>query len=236
MRIEQQPTFVLHARAYRETSLLLECLTRDFGRVGVVARGVRRERTRLHRSQLEPFQRLSMDLLLRGELGTLRAVESDGLPSRLTGDAGMSGLYLNELIVRLTARQDPLPAVFDGYDTTLRRLASGEPMGWTLRRFERDLLEALGYGMQLEYEGDTGEALLPGGSYRYEPENGAIIARPNEPHTIRGSDLLDLARDEAPDAAGQSALRRLMRQLITFHLGGGELRAWHVLGQAATRR
>jgi DNA repair protein RecO (recombination protein O) len=109
-------------------------------------------------------------------------------------------------------------------------------MGWTLRRFERDLLDALGYAMQLEYEGDTGEPLLPGASYRYEAEQGAVIARPNEPHTIRGSDLLDLARDVAPDTAGQSALRRLMRQLITFHLGGGELRAWHVLGQAAAKR
>jgi DNA repair protein RecO (recombination protein O) len=236
MRIEQQPLFVLHARAYRETSLLLECLTRDFGRIGVVARGVRRERARLHRSQLEPFQRLSMDLLLRGELGTLRAVESDGMPFRLTGDAGMSGLYLNELIVRLTARQDPQADIFDRYDATLRRLAAGEALGWTLRRFERDLLDALGYALQLEYEGDTGEALLPDGSYRYEPEHGAIIARANEPHTIRGSDLLDLARDVPPDAAGQAALRRLMRQLITFHLGGSELRAWHVLAQGGGRR
>jgi DNA repair protein RecO (recombination protein O) len=66
MRIEQQPAYVLHARPYRETSLLLECLTREHGRVGVIARGVRGEKARLKRAQLEPFQAIAMDLLLRG--------------------------------------------------------------------------------------------------------------------------------------------------------------------------
>src|SRR5579871_1599800 len=104
MRIEQQPAFVLHARAYRETSLLLECLTRDFGRIGVVARGVRSQRGRLQRSQLEPFQPLLMDLQFRGEMASLRGAEPAGPAPRLVGDAGLSGLYLNELVVRLTGR------------------------------------------------------------------------------------------------------------------------------------
>ena len=236
MRIDQQPTFVMHGRPYRETSLLLECLTRDHGRIGVVARGVRRERAKLQRSQLEPFQPMALDFLLRGELATLRAAEPIGQPMRLVGDALMSGLYLNELVVRLTARHDPQPAVFDAYGATLRRLADGEPVGWTLRRFERDLLDALGYALALEYEGSSGEPLIPGGSYRYEPELGAVPARPNEPLTVQGRDLLDLAADRCPDAAGLAALRRLMRQVITFHLGGGELRAWTVLGQGGVRR
>src|SRR5580698_10502156 len=110
MLLEQQPAFVLHSRPYRETSLLLECLTRDHGRLGVVARGVRSERSergRLQRSQLEPFQSLALDLQLRGELATLRGAESVAAPLRLSGDAGVAGLYVNELVVRLTERQDP---------------------------------------------------------------------------------------------------------------------------------
>ncbi|HEX7733037.1 MAG TPA: recombination protein O N-terminal domain-containing protein, partial [Rhodanobacter sp.] len=111
MRLDQQPAYVLHARPYRETSLLLECLTRDHGRLGVVARGVRGERARLRRSQLEPFQRLALDLLLRGELATLTGAETVGMPLRLGGGHDLAGLYLNELVVRLTARQDAHPAL-----------------------------------------------------------------------------------------------------------------------------
>ena len=236
MRLEQQPAYVLHARAYRETSLLLECLTRDHGRIGVVARGVRRERAKLQRAQLEPFQPIALDLLLRGELATLRAAEPVGLPLRLAGDAGLAGLYINELVVRLTARQDPLPELFEAYARTLGRLHANEPLAWTLRRFERDMLEAIGYGLQLSFDGEHGEAIDPDVNYRYEAEAGAIASGRDERHTVRGEDLLALGEDRCPEPNGLIALRRMMRQVIGFHLGGGELRAWRVLGQALTRR
>lgn len=236
MRIEQQPAYVLHARPYRETSLLLECLTREHGRLGVVARGVRGERARLRRAQLEPFQALSMDLLLRGEMATLTAVENVGAPLRLPGDVGLAGLYLNELVVRLTGRQDASPPLFDAYALTVQRLGSGEPLGWTLRRFERDLLEATGYGLPLQHDADSGEPLEPAASYRYEVEHGAIRCAPSHPRAVRGSDLLALHADSMPDPQGQKALRDLIRGVIRFHLGGGELRAWRVLAMAVSRR
>jgi DNA repair protein RecO (recombination protein O) len=236
MFLDQQPAYVLHARPYRETSLLLECLTRDHGRVGVVARGVRRERARLQRAQLEPFQPLALDLLLRGELATLRGAEPAGPPRRLVGDAGLAGLYINELVVRLTGRQDPLPDLFDAYARTLGRLAEATALAWQLRRFERDLLSAIGYALQLDAEADTGEPVAPEGWYRYEVEHGPVVAPARAPRAIRGSDLLDLAADRCPDVAGLAALRRLMRELIRFHLGGGELHAWRVLAAAMSRR
>jgi len=236
MRIEQQPAYVLHSRAYRETSMLLECLTRDHGRVGVVARGVRRERARLQRAQLEPFQSLALDMLLRGELARLQGAETVGAPLRLVGDAGLAGLYLNELAVRLTGRQDPHPALFDAYARTLPRLAGNEPLAWSLRRFERDLLEAIGYGLQLDFEAASGEPIEPGQLYRYVVEEGPTPCRAGTPHALRGDDLLALADDRLPDAAGLSALRVMMREVIRHHLGGGELRAWHVLGMAVSRQ
>jgi DNA repair protein RecO (recombination protein O) len=230
MRLDQQPAYVLHARPYRETSLLLECLTRDHGRLGVVARGVRGERARLRRSQLEPFQPLALDLLLRGELATLAGAEVVGMPLRLAGERGLAGLYLNELVVRLTARQDAQPVLFDAYAQTLARLAAGEPAGWTLRRFERDLLEAIGYGLQLRHEAGGDESLQPQAHYRYDVEQGALPCAPGAPQALRGIDLLALAGDRMPeDRAGMVALRRLMREVIRYHLGGGELRAWRVL-------
>jgi DNA repair protein RecO (recombination protein O) len=236
MRLEQQPAYVLHARPYRETSLLLECLTREHGRLGVVARGVRGERARLRRAQLEPFQPLAMDLLLRGEMATLTAIEAVGTPQRLPGDAGLAGLYLNELVVRLTERQDPFPLLFDTYAQTLTQLAAGESLAWSLRRFERDLLEAIGYGLQLQYDSATGEAQAPEASYRYLVEQGAVRCAPGSAHALRGSDLLALEQDEMPDNVGLKALRDMMREVIRFHLGGGELRAWRVLAMAVSRQ
>jgi DNA repair protein RecO (recombination protein O) len=236
MQLLQQPAYVLHARPYRETSLLLECLTRDHGRLGVVARGVRREKARLQRSQLEPFLPLALDLLLRSELATLQAAENVGPPQRLGGDAGLAGLYLNELVVRLTGRQDPHPELFDAYARTLARLAGGEALAWTLRRFERDLLDTIGYGLQLDIEGESGEPVDPERHYRYQVELGPTACRPDLPHALRGSDLLALAADTSPDAAGLAALRAMMREVIRFHLGGAELRAWRVLSAALARR
>jgi len=236
MRIEQQPAYVLHARPYRETSLLLECLTREHGRLGVIARGVRGEKARLRRAQLEPFQPVAMDLLLRGELATLTAVESVGVPLRMIGDAALASLYLNELVVRLTERQDPFPGLFDVYAKTLVRLATGEPLAWTLRRFERDLLEAIGYGLQLEYDSENGEPLESDGHYRYLVDQGAVRSVASHAKVMRGSDLLALQQDQMPDNAGLRALRDLMREIIRFHLGGGELRAWRVLAMTGSRR
>lgn len=236
MRIDQQPAYVLHVRPYRETSLLLECLTRDHGRVGVVARGVRSERGRLLRSQLEPFQPLVLDLLLRGELATLRGVDSVAVLPRLLGNAAMAGLYANELVVRLTGRQDPHPALFGIYGQVLGRLVDDQPLAWTLRRFERDLLDAIGYGLQLEFDAGSGEALAPDGLYRYDVEQGPLAVTGQVPRALRGADLIALACDRAPDAAGLAALRDMMREVIRFHLGGAELRAWRVLGAALSTR
>jgi DNA repair protein RecO (recombination protein O) len=236
MLLEQQPAFVLHTRPYRETSLLLECLTRDHGRIGVVARGVRSQRGRLQRSQLEPFQSLALDLQLRGELATLRGAESTALPLRLSGDAGLAGLYINELVVRLTERQDSHSSLYMAYAQTLSRLAAGKSLGWQLRRFERDLLAALGYALQLEGDADSGEPLQADEIYAYRPEHGPIRCSTTDPHALRGSDLLSLLEDRMPDAQGLHALRGMMRELIRFHLGGVELRAWRVLRGGLARR
>jgi DNA repair protein RecO (recombination protein O) len=236
MLIEQQLAYVLHTRPYRETSLLLECLTRDHGRIGVVARGVRSQRGRLQRSQLEPFQALALDLQLRGELATLRSAESAEAPLRLAGDASVAGLYINELVVRLTERQDPHPTLYAAYAQTLSRLAVGESLAWQLRRFERDLLGALGYALQLADDADSGEPLSADAVYVYRPEHGPIRCGVNEPNAVRGGDLLSLHEDRMPDAQGLHALRGMMRELIRFHLGGVELRAWRVLRGALARR
>ncbi len=236
MRIDQQPAYVLHARPYRETSLLLECLTREHGRVGVVARGVRSEKGRAQRALLEPFQRLAMDLLMRGELATLRGAEPLDAPRRLLGDHGLAGLYVNELVVRLTGRQDPHQDMFDSYALTLARLSGAEPLAWTLRRFERDFLQALGYALVLDHDAATGAAIDPDTHYRYHAESGPMPCMAGDAGALRGEVLLALAHDRFTGSTDLQSLRGMMREVIRFHLGGGELRAWQVLAAAMSRR
>jgi len=226
MRIDQQPAYVLHARAYRETSLLLEAFTRDHGRVGVVARGVRRERSRLPRGVLQPLQPLLLDWSATGELGTLISAEAASAPFALSGEALLAAIYLNELVLRLSGRGDPHPAAFAAYADCLARLASGTGIGWTLRRFERDLLADLGYALLLDRDA-VDAALLPEQDYAYDPESGARTwtAGDGRMPRVSGAALLALGADRTPDAAQLAQLRRLMRSVIRHHLGG-ELNAW----------
>lgn len=235
MRVVSQPAYVLHASAWRETSLLLETFTHDYGRVGLVARGVRGARARLPRSLLEPLQALRLDWSGRGELQTLGAVEADGVAGRLQGDRLLSALYVNELLVRLTARNDPLPRLFERYAALLPELAATTELGWRLRCFERDLLAALGYGLQLDTVADSGEPLDPERAYDYLPEDGPVTAGAMG-HGVRvhGAALLALAADSAPPTAtSQAELRRLMRMLIGNLVGPRGLESWRVLAESA---
>ncbi|MEO8804388.1 MAG: DNA repair protein RecO [Rudaea sp.] len=230
MRIEQQPGFVLHAREWRETSLLLEVFSRDHGRVGLVARGVRAARSRTPRALLQPLTPLLLSWTGRGELATLTAVEPAAVPLKTTGEALLCALYLNELLTRMLTRHDPHSNLFSDYVTTLARLAHGEPTAWTLRRFERDLLMHMGYGLQLESEGENGARLDPACTYAWRFDSGSIPWRDHaDGLQVPGSALLALARDEQPEAADLVALRRLLRAVIAHHLDGAGLRAWSML-------
>src|SRR6185312_1125776 len=234
MRVTAQPAYILHARAWRETSLLLEAFTRDHGRVGLVARGVRSARARLPRSALEPLQVLQMDWSGRGELQTLTAAEPVRNPPVLRGDALMSAMYVNELMVRLTARDDPHPELFQRYAGLLDELAVTRSLAWSLRRFERDLLAATGYALQLETEAETGALIEPAQVYDYVHEVGPIAATGagGSGARVRGSALLALAADATPpDAEDIAALRRLMRSLIGAHVGERGLQSWRVLAE-----
>jgi DNA repair protein RecO (recombination protein O) len=236
MRVTAQPAYVLHARAWRETSLLVEAFTREFGRVGLVARGVRGARARLPRSALEPLQALRLDWSGRGELQTLSAAEPEGMPHALHGDRLLSALYVNELLVRLTARNDPVAWLFARYTALLADLAAAPTPGWCLRCFERDLLAALGYAMQLDTTADTGAPIDPAGWYDYVPEQGPVAAGADASGVrLRGSALLALAAGGAapPAAEDLAALRRLMRRLIADLAGQRGLESWRVLAESA---
>ncbi|HVV97008.1 MAG TPA: DNA repair protein RecO [Rhodanobacteraceae bacterium] len=225
MRTDNHPAFILHARPYRETSLLIEAFTRDHGRIGLVARGVRGSKSRFARAHLQPLQPLLLGWIARGELGTLTAVEPTGTRWMLSGDALFAGIYVNELVQRLSSRNDAHPAAFAAYTECLARLAERSDIAWTLRRFERDLLADLGYALMLSHAAG-GEPVDPGASYAYVADTGPVAGiQSSRFPRVSGSALLALDRDEVPGAAELGELRRLMRAVIR-DLAGGELNAW----------
>ncbi len=228
MRVNLQPAYILHSRPYRDSSLLLEVLTAEHGRLSLVARGARR-RTRGGSVAvlLQPFSPLLLGFSGRSELKNLNATEAAGRPQLLRGQRMFSGLYLNELLVRLLHRHDPHPQLFAAYASTLDALASDGELDDILRRFEFSLLVELGYGFDLRVDGDTGEALLPQAWYHYHPDHGLVargpVADPNQP-AFRGDDLLAIAGNDFSGAARTTA-KRLLRLALAMQLGDAPLRS-----------
>lgn len=235
MRLTNELAFVLHARAWRETSLLVEVLTREHGRLGVVARGVTGPKKHVLRAALQPLQFIRLDVDPRGELARLVAAEAIDTAPRLSGDAALAGFYVNELVLRLAPRHDAVPDLFSAYARVRARLDAGEPLAWTLRRFERDLLEALGFGFALDSDAD-GDAIDAAARYQLDPEQGPLRLRMERGQGERnaaatGRALLALAQDHdaSPPAEDLASLRLALRTVLTHHLGARGLKSWDML-------
>lgn len=235
-RVERQPAFVLHERPYRESSALLEVLTRDHGRIGLVAKGLRSARPRFGRGVVVPLQALEIDWQSRGELGLLTGADPVGAPIPLSGTGLMAALYLNELLVRLLPRHDPHPALIGRYAACLGALCAGDAaaQAWALRRFERDLLGSLGVAPGFAHDA-AGRPIDPGLRYRLAPEAGPVALGPVDDGagSVSGRALLALEGEVMPDPEILRELKGLLRTLVSHQLGGRGLNAW-VVG-AATR-
>ncbi|SRR6056297_257490 len=230
MRVTLQPAYLLHRRPFRDSSQLLEVLTAEYGRLGLVARGVRRKsRGGSSGSLLQPFAPLLLSFSGGGELKTLTGVEAGGGIAALRGDALLSGFYLNELAVRLLHRDDPQPDIFAAYAVALAALADGGVIEDALRAFEFNLLDALGYRVELVVNGADGGDISDEAFYTYRPGTGLIpqatSAVAEAPGGLyRGSDLLAVARGDYRGSAGQTA-KRLTRSALADLLGGRPLRS-----------
>ena len=225
-RVENEPGYVLHARPWRETSLILEAFTRAHGRVGLTARGARRPRSRL-RGLLVPFFPLLLSWTGRGELPALTGADPEG-PARpaLRGRALFSGFYLNELMLKLLPRNDAHAELFDDYRDALAGLGAGGAAEPVLRVFEKRLLDALGYGPTLDRDADTGAPVFAHRRYRYLSHHGPVeeagaAAAAEEGVAVSGRTLLALARGRLGDGEERERheARNLMRAILAPHLG-----------------
>jgi DNA repair protein RecO (recombination protein O) len=232
---EPQPAWILHARPYRETSLLVEALTLHSGRVGFIARGVRGPRAQPLRAALQPLQAVLLGLRGRGELLMLASAEIRDRALVLAGRPLLSAFYINELLMRLLPRQQPQPGLFWRYAICINSLADESGIAWTLRRFERDLLQSLGYALPLALDATSGAEIDPAQCYRLDPERGAILVMPGAADAVSGAALLALAQDVAPPPDLLAELRPLMRRMLRWRLGGLELRSWRILEDIGQR-
>lgn len=225
-RVDQQPGFILHTHPYRETSLIVEAFSRDHGRIGLVAKGARRPMSAL-RGVLLAYQPLLIDWSGGGEVKTLVRAEWRGGQPMLTGKALMCGYYLNELLMRFLAREDPHPELYECYAQVIAALPGGSPFEPLLRRFELTLLEQMGYGVPLTERADNTEAVEADVNYRYIIERGPVVDNDDEigAPQVMGQTLIDMAegRFESVNTLLQS--KQLLRHLISHHLGGQPLQS-----------
>ncbi|HUL82483.1 MAG TPA: DNA repair protein RecO [Gammaproteobacteria bacterium] len=235
-RVLLEHGFVLHQRAYRNTSQLLECLTAAHGRVGIVARGSRRAASG-QRALLQPFAPLRLSWHQRGELGQLTLVEPATASYELAGQQLLAGYYANELVLRLTARDDPNAAIFSCYSRCLAELAGDAHVARTMRIFEMRLLQALGYGLELDADAGTGEPLHAERSYAFEAEHGLRIAAGDGEGTdvFSGRALISLREESLDDDDSLRTAQRLLGRILRVYLGERPLKSRLVLQDVVRR-
>ena len=230
-RVQLEPAYLLHHYAWRDSSRILEFMTRSQGRVSVFARAARRGGSMLP-ATLQPFGELLVSWTSRGDAGQLTGAERVRAPAALAGDRLMSAFYANELLIKLLPRHDPHPALFDAYATLLNRLHDGDgQQARALRLFEKRLLDELGWGLSLESDAGSGSPLEPLRSYRYRIDGGPEVIDGVAEGTLvfSGASLLSLAREELGDERSLADARRLLRAALDQCLDGRPLRTREVL-------
>lgn len=229
MKRELIHALVLHRRPYRETSLIVDFFSKEYGKVSAICKGVRggkSSRQSERKSLLQPFQALSIELTGRHELKTLVGVESVRSAFTLAGNGLFSGFYLNELLNRLLPKEVALPEVFDLYVASLLRLAQAEPLEPVLREFELNLLAQLGYGINWLYDAQSGGAIDHSKHYTFVNELG-FIADPLENRTQNhfiGQALLD-AGANCWNPRSLACAKRVMRMALAPVLGDKPLKS-----------
>ena len=226
MRVESEPGFILHTIPYRETSLLVDIFTLNHGRLRCVAKGFRKPNKKGIAKTLFPYTEHHFQWQGRGELKTLIQAEPIQAPVFLKQESLFVGLYINELLYKLLHQNDPHQSLYEFYCQLMTQLSSSEILQPVLRRFEMLLLEELGYGLVLDAEAETGQAVSSEHLYYYIPDQGLkLIQDPTADnlHAFSGADIMALCQGQLEQQSVLRAAKKLTRQVIDFYLDGKEL-------------
>ncbi len=234
--VNTQIAYILHKRPYRETSSILEVLTKDYGRIALMARGTRGAKSKIA-GNLLPFTPLLISWQGKGDLPYLKSVERADLKApSLKSKSLLSAMYINELMMYLLHRDDVHETVFEHYHHCLYALENDNNLEITLRQFEVKLLELLGFGLNLLVEAESGEAVIAEAYYHYHLEHGPVRCTDSTTRSesvsvprLSGRCLQALASDNyqqlSENAQDLAELKRLMRHVIGFHLGNRKLKS-----------
>jgi len=224
MLIELQPAYVLHTRPYRDTSMLVDFITPQFGRITAVARGVR-SRKSPKRNLLNPFTRLLISFQGKADLKLLTHFEAEGAHFSLVAKHLFSGFYLNELLVRLLPELDSHPAAYDLYEKSLQALTAQKDLEPVLREFELQLLVELGYGIDFTSDSQSGGFISKELNYCLDTQAGFYPALSETPlnRQFSGRHIYAISQGELSDSDVKQTAKRITRELLKPLLGNKPL-------------
>ena len=226
MRVESEPGFILHTIPYRETSLLVDLFSLNHGRVRCVAKGFRKPNKKGIAKTLFPYTEHHFHWQGRGELKTLIQADPLQSPVFLKQEALFVGLYTNELLYKLLHQHDPHQPLYHFYHQFMSHLSVSGLDQAELRRFEMLLLEELGYGLVLDTEAETGQAVSAECLYYYIPDQGLKLIQDQSQdniYALSGADIMALCQGHLEKQSVLRTAKQLTRQVIDFYLDGKEL-------------
>jgi DNA repair protein RecO (recombination protein O) len=220
-KVDNSSAVLIHRRTYRDSSLLLDFYTKDYGKIRLIGRGIRKSKT-----NIQMFQKLNIFFSGKGELKILTQWEFDDLPRTITGDALIMCMYINELFSIIIHENDAHPELFDIYINFINTIATLDKKSqqWSLRLFESNLLDELGYGV--DYSVDTsGNKIVKNKSYEYQQHQGFSAQSSGKISGKLLASLLINSLDELPDDIQLKVCRNLNRQRLSVLLGKRELKS-----------
>lgn len=233
MSIESHLAFILHRRAYRETSQLIDVFCQDVGKVSLIYKGGR-SGTRMRKGSPQPFTLLQIEYFGRGSLKTVKSIEAVTQVVPLIGKRLFTAMYINELLYRLLQAETACDGLFQIYQQTLLAIAGDDDPQDALRSFELTLLETLGYGVNFDEDIYSGESLEVGFDYQYQQQSGffAKQAIHKKDHVYSGNEIQALASREFINAADRVAAKRFCRQALAHLLGNKPLHSRRLFAAA----
>jgi len=234
-RVQQQDAYILHTRPYTESSLIIEVFTKDFGRLGLLAKGARNHKNK-KRGVLQPFQPLLISWQGKGDLPILTEIEQGKGLLLFDYKSRVCGFYVNELIYKLLHRRDPNKGLYSAYSTLMNNLdvSNNQQLDRevNLRLFEKQLLAEIGYALILDRDIDSEELINPELVYEYIPERGPqkYQARSSQsPLIVSGMVLHSIHRNRYPNDVIMNQSKRFMRHMLQIILAGKTIISRHLL-------
>lgn len=218
MQDTPQLAYLLHSRPFQDDKVICELLTQDYGKVAVVAYQGKSAKSN-KRALLQPFTPITVTIKGKSQLKTASRIESAGKSWLLTGDYLYSGMYLNELQVKLLGEYIPVPDLFEQYKVSIEGLEQQRPIEPILRQFENSLLEELGFGIDYSVLTSFEEGIC-----QYIPEQGFVpVNIKSKAPVLNVAHLLSIWHGHIDNAEVLYHYKLLMRQIIQHLLAGKPL-------------